>query len=203
MTDPDMQKYADLMMEVKNRISSIDFLLTRKGHALFKATTIESVALQMRKVLELIAFGSLVANKEKYSAAYEKFASHWNARLMLRDLERVNPDFYPQPMIEVPTSDPKAVHQLKERQPDYLTDDEFEKVYEKCGALLHASNPYGSQVDYAYYVKCLPQWRNQILNLLNNHKIKLVGETIFYLVHMKEERDEKVHFYKFGPMPPQ
>jgi hypothetical protein len=64
------------------------------------------------------------------------------------------------------------------------------------------SNPYGSQVDYAYYGKTLPQWRIQILNLLNNHKIKLVGETIFYLVHMKENQDDKVHYYKFGPLQP-
>lgn len=76
--------------------------------------------------LELIAFGSLVANKDSYSAAYAKFAEHWNARLMLRDVERVNPDFYPRPVIEAPSTDPRAIHNLQDRGSDYLTKDEFE-----------------------------------------------------------------------------
>lgn len=201
MPEPQMEKYCDLMVEIKNRISSVDFFLSGKGHALFATTTIESIALQLRKILELIAFGSLVANKEAYSAAYEKFASHWNARLMLRDLERVNPDFYPQPVVEVPSPDHRVVHELRDRQPDYLTKDEFEKAYEKCGGLMHAANPYGSHLDYNYYQQKLPLWRLQIVSLLTNHKIRLVDDSVSYVIHMKEERDDKVHYYKFVRMP--
>src|SRR5580704_12805346 len=141
MIGPDIQKYCDLMEEIKRRTSVIDFFLTGGGHALYQPTTIESVALQLRKILELIAFGSLVANKESYSASYEKFASNSNARLMLRDLVRINPDFYPKPVVEAPSSDPRAIHQRKDRQADYLTKDEFERAYDKCGAIMHAENP--------------------------------------------------------------
>lgn len=199
MSEPDIQRYCDLMEEVKRRISVVDFFLTGGGHALYMPTTIESVGLQLRKVMELIAFGSLVANKDIYSATYEKFATHWNARLLLRDLERVNQDFYPKPVVEVPHPDPKVLHQLKDRDPDYLSRDEFEKAYEKCGAIMHAENPYGSKIDYGYYQGKLPGWRTQVVNLLNNHQIRLVGEKGFYLVHMKEDRDDKVHYYKFEP----
>jgi hypothetical protein len=120
---------------------------------------------------------------------------------MLRDLERVNPDFYPQPMVEVPSPDRRVVHELRDRQPDYLTKDEFERAYEKCGGLMHASNPYGSHLDFDYYRQKLPVWRLQIVNLLNIHKIRLVNDGVFYLVHMKEERDDKVHYYKFVRTP--
>lgn len=189
------------MEEIKLRMNVIDFFLHGKGHALYQPTTIESTSLQMRKILELISFGSMVANRKSYSAAYEKFATHWNARYLLRDLERINADFYPKPVVEAPSADPRAMHQLKERDLDYLTKDEFQRAYEKCGAIMHAENPYGSRLDFAYYLKMLPAWRTQIVNLLNNHQIRLVNEKGFYLIHMKEDRDEKVHYYKFEPPP--
>lgn len=187
------------MAEIKRRVAVIDFFLTGGGHALYVPTTVESVCLQLRKVMELIAFGSLVANKDIYSTTYEKFAAHWNARLLLRDLERVNPDFYPKPVVEVPHPNPKVLHQLKDRDPDYLSRDEFEKAYEKCGAIMHSENPYGSRIDYSYYQGKLPAWRTEVVNLLNNHQIRLLGEKGFYLIHMKEDRDDKVHYYKFEP----
>jgi hypothetical protein len=199
VSEPDIQKYCDLMAEIKLRISVVDFFFTGGGHALYKPTTIESVGLQLRKVMELIAFGSLVANKEAYSAAYNQFAKQWNARLLLRDLGRINQDFYPKPVVEVPHPDPRVVHQLKDRGPDYLSQEEFERAYEKCGAIMHAVNPYGSQIDYEYYRIKLPEWRTRIVNLLNNHQIRLVGEKGFYVVHMKEDHDDKVHYYKFEP----
>jgi len=202
MIGPDIQKYCDLMEEIKRRTSVIDFFLTGGGHALYQPTTIESVSLQLRKILELIAFGSLVANKESYSAMYERFATTWNARLLLRDLERVNPDFYPKPVVESPSSDSRALHQLKDREPDYMTKEEFEKIYEKCGAIMHADNPYGSRIDYAYYSGKLPAWRSEVVNLLNNHQIRLLNEPGFYLIHMKENQDDNVHYYKFAPASP-
>jgi hypothetical protein len=187
------------MEELKKRISVVDFFITNQGHALFQPTTVESVGLQMRKILELIAFASMVANKEQYSAAYANFATHWNARLLLRDLERVNSDFYPNPVVEKPSQDPRAIHRLANRDQDYLTKAQFEKVYEKCGALMHSENPYGARVDYAYYMREIPLWRTQVVNLLNNHQIRLVNENGFWLIHMKEERDDKVHYYIFQP----
>jgi hypothetical protein len=201
MAEPEIQKYCDLMEEIKRRVAVVDFFLTGKGHALYEPTTIESVCLQFRKILELIAFGSVVANKDLYSAAHAKFAADWNARLMLKDLERVNPEFYPKPVVETPSPDPRATHQLKPRQPDYMTRDDFEKLYEKCGSTMHADNPYGSHTDYKYYRDNLLGWRNKIVNLLNNHQIKLVGQRGFYVVHMRENRDDKVHYYLFAPPP--
>ena len=58
MSEPDIQKYCDLMEEIKRRTSVIDFFLSGSGHALFQPITLESMGLQLRKILELIAFGS-------------------------------------------------------------------------------------------------------------------------------------------------
>ena len=118
---------------------------------LYKATTIESAYLQFRKILELIALGSLVANKDEFSKVYNDFAKYWNARHLLKDLERLNPNFYPRPVVEVPSKRAGTKMDLQDKKDGFLTKDEFLKLYEKCGAIMHAGNPYGSQIDYGYY----------------------------------------------------
>jgi len=93
-----VQKYCGLMAEIKKRTAVIDAFTDGIVHAVYKATTIESIYLQFRKVLELIALGSLVANKDVFSAVYQDFAKYWNAELLVKDIERLNPRFYPRPI---------------------------------------------------------------------------------------------------------
>lgn len=200
MKKPDIVMYCNVMEEIKQRTSVIDFFLVGKGHALYEPTTLESIGLQIRKILELIAMASLVANKKEYEKVYSNFASAWNAEYLLKDLERVNADFYPKPVVEKPSDNPEVKNHLEDRSNDYLTKKEFIKVYKKCGAIMHASNPMGRKIGYEYYKKSFPEWRQKIINLLNNHQIRLLGHRGFYLIHIKENRDDKVHFYEFTPV---
>lgn len=177
-------KYRAILIEIKRRTAVVDAFLFGSAHALYVPTTVESACLQIRKILELIAFSSLIANKEIYSSEYKKFAEHWNARLMLKDLERVNSDFYPKPIIQKPSNTPGIQSDWSDRQDDFLTKDNFLSVYEKCGGILHADNPYGVQTDYEKYLKQLKDWRNRIVNLLNAHTIKLVNDKNLYLFQM-------------------
>ena len=50
-------KYASQMEEIKLRTNVIFFMESREGHALYLATTVESIYLQFRKILELIFHG--------------------------------------------------------------------------------------------------------------------------------------------------
>lgn len=197
MKKPDIVMYCNVMEEIKRRTSVIDFFLTGNGHALYEPTTLESITLQIRKILELVAMASLIANKKEYEKVYSNFSTAWNAEYLLKDMERVNPGFYPKPMVEQSSDDPKVKGHLVGRGNDYLTKKEFIKIYKKCGAIMHASNPMGRKISYEYYKKSIPEWKKKMMNLLNNHQIRLLGHKGFYLIHMKEERDEKVHFYEF------
>lgn len=199
MEKTDINKYCDVMEEIKKRISVIDYFLSGAGHALYEPTTIESICLQFRKILELIAMATLVANKNEYSKVYSNFAKSWNAEYLLNDLSRINPNFYPKPMIEALDTEPGIKSQLIEKTVEILTKDEFIKIYKKCGGALHASNPLGRKVNYEYFKKNIPEWRKKIINLLNTHQIKLLNQQGFYLVHMQEDRDNKVHCYTFEP----
>jgi hypothetical protein len=114
-------------------------------------------------------------------------------------LAKVNPEFYPVPVVEVPSELPGILHQLKKRDPDYLARADFPEVYGRCGVMAHALNPYGKGIDYGYYGKMLPTWCTQVVNLLNNHAVHLLNKPGMYVIHMQEAGDDKVHWYKFEP----
>lgn len=193
-----IELYAKQMREIKRRTEVIDFFLHKGGHAMYQPTTIESICLQFRKILELIAFSSLVANRERYAAVHKNFETHWNADFLLKDLARVNPRFYPQPVEEKPSSMPNIVNDLMPITEGHLTQADFIHVYKKCGGMMHASNPYGSKTGLHFFDKSLPIWRSKLIRLLNCHQVHLVGETGFWLIHMQEDGDDEVHFYQFA-----
>src|ERR1043166_302234 len=113
--DPDIEKYCGVMEEIKLRINVVNFFISGQGHALYQPPTLESACLQLRKILELIAFGSLVANKDAYTSVYAKFSKEWNAEDLLRKLAQVNPAFYPVPIIEVPSKISGVAREHKKR----------------------------------------------------------------------------------------
>lgn len=196
---PNINLYCDVMEEIKRRMTVVWSFLDGKSSTIYKATTIESACLQVRKILELIALASLVVNKTEFAAQNEKFAKVWNARLILNDLERLNSQFYPEPIREVPGAKIGMTNhqQIKD---GFLTKDEFLKVYEKCGSMMHSDNPYGGKTDYRYYEKSIPKWMEKIRALFNAYTIRLINDKNMYVIHMEESRDDKVHGYTFKPI---
>jgi hypothetical protein len=201
MQQGDIQKYCNLMEEVKRRINVINSFGSGLSGALYKAATTESVYLQFRKILELIAFGSLVANSKLFTKTYADFATKWNAKKLLKDLQSINSDFYPRPIDEVPSKRPNTKTDITEKAKDFLTRDEFVTLYQKCGKILHAENPYGTPISYADYDKNMQGWGTKIGNLLNRHVIRLVNDKHLYVIHLKEA-DGKAHGYVFSPCSP-
>lgn len=195
--DKDLQLYCILMNEVKRRTLAITQILQGVSTTSYKVTNIELMCLQIRKILELISMGSLVVNQKEFEAIGKKYAQYWNARLILQDIERLNPDFYPIAIQEVPSKRPGVSNDLQIKTAGFLTRKDFIKVYEKCGKMMHASNPFGSQSDFDYYSSMIPEWEDLIIGLLSSHLIHLKGVEGFYLIHMQENGREDVHGYYF------
>lgn len=189
--------YCTLMNEVKNRTFAVNQILDGQTTTTYKATNIEFMCLQIRKILELISMGSLVMNKDLFEEIGQKYAQYWNAKYILSDIERLNPDFYPIPIIEVPSDRNNVVNNLQNKTYGFLTRDNFVSVYDKCGMIMHASNPFGSRYDYDFYNKKITEWRDLIIGLLNSHLIHIKGIDGFYLIHMEETGEKGVHGYYF------
>lgn len=196
----DLNRYVGLMNEVKKRTTAIQQILSKQRTTSFQATNIEFMCLQIRKILELVSLGSLIANKNELEREQVKYQKFWHAERILKDIERLNPDFYPKPIVEKPSNIPNVKNDLVDKTEGFLTRAEFVKIYEKCGKIMHADNPFGSKVDLDYYEKQITEWLSKIIGLLNTHMIKLKGHDNFYLIHMQEERDNLVHGYDFGLM---
>jgi len=65
---PDIDLYCGVMEEIKRRSAVVGSFLNGKSSTIYKATSIESACLQVRKILELIALASLVANKTEFAS---------------------------------------------------------------------------------------------------------------------------------------
>lgn len=192
-------RYASLMEEIKLRLDVIDPYLRKQKQSEFPGIDFEFVCLQLRKILELVAFGSLVANHRAYSSAHTDFASHWNAKLLLRDMARINPHFYPVPVKESPSEHPGVKAHYTPLTSGFLTEADFVKAYDKCGSVLHALNPYRWENEVHNFGAQIPAWRNKIVALLNRHLIVFPDHPVWWLVSMGKGPGE-VACFELGPV---
>jgi hypothetical protein len=197
MAEPDTQAYIAVMGEIKRRVDVVHALIRNEATVLYRATHVESMVLQVRMITELIALASIAANRSLFEEQRQKFEKHWHPERILKDVEKLNPNFYPRPVKEVASERPGVVNDLVEIKSGFLTREQLIGVHGRCGDLLHAKNPYGKGVDYKLYERMVPQWLEQIRVLLNCHQVHLLDSKYFYLVHMKEDRDDGVHMYTF------
>jgi hypothetical protein len=193
----EIDRYLGLMEEIKRRSEAVHEIITKRKTTSYVATNIEFNCLQIRKILELIALANLVANKHHFEEQKAKFEKFWRAKQILTDIEKLNPDFYPKPINEVDDTNPKIKKRLEDLTSGFLTRDEFADIYDKCSALIHATNPYSAAVNLDEYEKEIPKWLEKTKVLLKAHIIRLVNSDDFYLIHMAE-KDGKAHGYTFG-----
>jgi len=176
------------MEEVRDRVNlvkSVGEHRTSTGHEVFD---VELVFVQLRKILELIAFASLTANKEKYSHAHAKFMTHWKAKLMLQELEKINPDFYPVP-IGKPEVQPNGVKHCPAIMDGFLGKEDFAVLFDRTSDFLHVRNPFGPQdpkLNIKYSVK---EWVSRIQVLL-----------AFHIMHLVEDKKWIVEIPYSGPI---
>jgi len=184
------------MEEIKLRTTAAASMLRKEVTTSFQATNIEFICLQIRKILELIALASITANKEEYAKQYENFFKHWKAKVILESVEKVNPRFYPSPLQQI--GDQRLT--FREVQPvseGFLTKADFASAYDACSQALHASNPYGEAIDYAFLEKEIPGWIQKIKTLLNHHMVQLIDKKQSLWVIMHAEHDGRVHGFIF------
>ena len=195
--EPDVGAYTAVMEEIKRRTKVIDGLLHKQINVMYEATHIESMVLQVRMITELVALASLAANKSIFEENRKKFENHWHPKKILKDVESLNPNFYPQPIVEVPLKNSLVVAEFVNLKTGYMTRDELVQVHGKCGNLLHARNPFRKGVGYGYYEKMVPKWRERIRNLLNIHLITPLGYNGFYRVWMEDLNNGRVGIQPF------
>ena len=188
------KKYAECMEEIKKRTEVISRFMNGQLHALYVHTTAECVYLQLRKILELIALASMAANKDEYEKHRRNFHRDWHAGRIFDELEKINPAFYPQPTLQVVDKATGTVVSSVPIETGFLTKREYKDLYNRCGSILHARNPFSrSEQDIQSFLNRVPEAMDKILLLLSHHEVQLVDDDRHLYVLMKAESDGRVH----------
>jgi len=101
--------------------------------------------------------------------------------------------------IQHPASKSETRSRLQSKQSTaskgFLTQNDFVELYESCGKVLHADNPYGEVTDLSAYERQAPIWSGKIKTFLNHHQIQLVDSEDQVWCIMHAEHDGRVHAY--------
>ncbi len=190
--------YCNHMQEIKNRSALVRAVLSGEKTLGAESHDYEVFALYMRKILELIAFSSLIANKDKYAEAHQSFAREWRVKNVLEKMEKIHPNFYPVPAnIEML---PTGIRHLQEANNNALTKDEFGELYDKCAKVLHVWNPFDPAPRHVDFRLSPTQWIDKTRDLLNTHYVQMVDDAGFWLCVMQSSEDGKPHVYTLSPV---
>jgi len=189
--------YAECMAEIKIRLEVICDFFELKCHSKHIPQTVESIALQVRKILELIAFATLIVNLPKYANHRKKcgknYTDDWNAKQILKILRKVNARFYPIPRKQVIDSDSGQVTEMKDLRAQYLTPDDFVEVFDSCGSqMLHITNPFSPTEGCVAFLESVIDWLPKITNLLSLHTVQLPADQQQLLVNLGNDFDDCV-----------
>ena len=170
----DIKQYSQVMEDIKLKVEAINQIMEMPG--IINQTRVEAACLQLRIVLELIVFGSLVSNKDAWQKSQEELRSAWNIKKIMGDLRAVHGRFYPEP---------------KGQKKQFLTEGRLFTVYDKLNEIIHAENPMGKEVNLREYLESMPTWVEWVKNLLYEHKLFLYHHpNVFYWVRMFGGRTE-------------
>ena len=133
------------MIEVKRRFRAIDRILgAKKPRTLNSEFDNEFMWLQLRKIVELVTFGGIMADEERY-AALQALLKHQDYKLdskvnkILPKLAEITPHYLPIPLGEPTVSEDGAIH--FEEGAAEQTLDRFLDIFNEAGRYLHVPNP--------------------------------------------------------------
>ena len=192
-----LQLYRERMQEIVHRLDVVQALLNGDRDLVYLPTTVESIYLQFRNVLELIATASLVMNDAE-TTVLNSGGRKWHAGDILNAVETVNPGYYyptPTRLVEKDLPNVKGGFDgyrgaLEDFKGDYLNREKFATLYDVCSKVIHTpnlfdKNPYiKSDKRCQQLLKQAGKWRGRIITLLTHHQFQLAGdEDTLYVAH--------------------
>lgn len=169
------QQYSTSLNDIRMRLSLVESICQGSLTTGSENFDYEIAAVNLRKVLENIAFGSLTANIAGYGVAYTGIEKIWRAKDLLGKLERIHEDFYPKPLEppKIANGIPRKIH-FEFLDSGYLTRDEFVELYDHCSKVLHSPNPF-AKIEVVNFRIPVIEWVQKIRSLLSFHLFRLSG----------------------------
>lgn len=173
------RRYKRQMQELKDRLAFVKTQVSAPGFSMTATTfdqtvQLECLALQLRMILELIVYSSLVANSVRVLEVQpaSDLASYRFAARLLERLEKLHPDFFPISL--APSTHPEFSLYFEDRYEGVLTKDDWVELYTACNDALHVWNPYRTPngIVFGRHVR---EWVARIERLLEIHAVQIWG----------------------------
>ncbi|MBY0344828.1 MAG: hypothetical protein K2Q29_13330 [Sphingomonadales bacterium] len=157
--------------------------------------TLETSAFHMRKSIEGIAFGCLVALENGLKAIPRDARGQWNADLIFARLAKRDQLVFPESFRreEPPAGSPAGVtHHIVKNEDVNLSLDDVRSIYRRSHKWVHEWNPYVENFgrDYGKFRTELLNDLPKIWNWLHSHMIGIGGRVFLGL--LKDGNDEAV-----------
>lgn len=187
--------YCKCMEDVKARLNLIRAITEGQLPLGAEGLDGEVVCLLLRKVLEQIAFSSLVAHRETYEDVHNDVGSIWRAKRLLERLGKLHPEFYPAPVRRGVSQHFGVQHQFEPVTDGFLTKDEFVFLYDTASDGIHTWNPFKDAERVINFQRPIAEWVVRIEALLDHHLVHFVGTQDLWLIQMDNPEDHKVHAF--------
>jgi len=188
----DLDTYAELMHEVRLRLSVLNSFFEGVADTTYIRTNTESMCLQVRKVLELIAFSTLVSHREGYVKIRNDLGKDWHAIRILKAVELINPSFYPRPVRGFSKAKPNGKSHFVKLRNGFLSREQFVRLYDSCGDILHATNPFSTEINFNSFCLRLQPSILRIELLILEHSVQLAESKDLLWVHVPLNLSEPV-----------
>lgn len=169
------KKYSNSLNEIRLRLAVLESICQGTLTTGSENFDYELAAVNLRKILENIAFGSLTANSSAYEVAYSGIEKIWRAKILLDNLEKIHVDFYPQ-SLEAPkitAGVPRKLH-FELLISGFLTRVEFVELYDLCSQVIHSQSPFKPSATINFGIPVI-EWTQKIRSLLRFHLFRLSG----------------------------
>ncbi|WP_158635908.1 hypothetical protein [Sphingosinicella ginsenosidimutans] len=199
--------YCNCMEDVKARLRLIKEITEGRSPLGSEGLDGEVVCLLLRKVLEQIAFSSLIAHRETYEAVHNDLGSIWRAKRLLERMDKLHPEFYPSPIKRGVSRHLGVHHHFDPVEDGFLTKDEFVFLYDTASSGIHTWNPFKDAERVLDFQRPIAEWIVRIAALLDHHLVHFAGTKDLWLIQMDSPEDHRVHAFvapmvtEFPPVP--
>jgi len=139
------------MVEVKRRFRAIDRVFgAKKPRTLSAEFDNEFMWLQIRHIVELVAFSAIAADEPRYAALRREQDKNADYRAdskptkVLKHLSQISPEFLPKSLGNMIVQKTDGVKQFT-LGPELAMLDRFLDIHDTAGQYLHASNPFNEE----------------------------------------------------------
>lgn len=158
------EKYSNIITEIRDRVLSADIFSNEKNRIF-----IECTSLQIRKILELIAYLSILANGDKLNSDER---SDYHVKKIVENLNKKTTIFYPFPSrIIAPDNSNGQPVLIPLGNKSSLSQKDFAEAYQLCGKVLHAQHPLKPDLDIELVFSKNKATISKIKQLIQNHTV--------------------------------